>query len=156
MIFFIERHRESEKISGGFHRHLILQDPPESLWRNRSNQLDRFLLELDPTILFACNFGEYPTVTQKKDLLNKVIRGFNQSIPNGKDSVDITPITEDAGGVKGTLDYATKDSWKYGERIENVIDWENSDFVNIEHLSRLRNERQSIQYDFTRHQRIFA
>ena len=74
--------------------------------------------------------------TQQRDLLDKVIRAFNKSIPNGKDAVDIRRITEEKGGVSGLLEYNTKDSWKYGERIEEVIDWENSDCLDIGLLAR--------------------
>ena len=98
--------------------------------------MDRFLLELNPEILFGINFGTNPTVTQQRDLLEKVIRGFNNTLPNGKDAVDIEPITEEKGGVSGLLEYNTKDSWKYGERIEEVIDWENSDCLDIGLLAR--------------------
>ena len=99
--------------------------------------MDRFLLELDPEILFGISLGKVnPTCTQEKNLLDKVIRGFNKSLPNGKDAVDIRRITEEKGGVSGLLEYNTKDSWKYGERIEEVIDWENSDCLDIGLLAR--------------------
>ena len=99
--------------------------------------MDRFLLELDPEILFGISLGKVnPTCTQQKNLLDKVIRGFNNTLPNGKDAVDIRRISEEKGGVSGLLEYNTKDSWKYGERIEEVIDWENSDCLDIDLLAR--------------------
>ena len=156
MWFFNEIHRNSEKIKGGFHRHILMESIPEDCWKTRSNQMDKFLLELDPSIIFGINFGDTPTVTQQTDLLNKVIRGFNKSIPNGQDAVDIQPLTAEKGGITGVLEYNTKDNWKYGERIEEVIDWENSDCLNIEQLAELENVKtNSISY-FNRHQRIFA
>ena len=156
MWFFNEIHRNSEKIKGGFHRHILMESIPEDCWKTRSNQMDKFLLELDPSIIFGINFGDTPTVTQQTDLLNKMIRGFNKSIPNGQDAVDIQPLTAEKGGITGVLEYNTKDNWKYGERIEEVIDWENSDCLNIEQLAELENVKtNSISY-FNRHQRIFA
>ena len=136
MWFFNELHHNSEKIKGGYHRHILMESIPEDCWKTRSNQMDRFILELDPSIIFGINFGDSPSCTQQTDLLDKVIRSFNKSIPNGKDAVDIEPITEEKGGVSGLLEYNTKDNWKYGERIEEVIDWENSDCLDIELLAR--------------------
>ena len=156
MWFFNERHHNSEKIKGGYHRHILMESIPEDCWKTRSNQMDKLLLELDPSIIFGINFGESPSITQQTNLLDKVIRRFNKSIPNGKDAVDIEPITEEKGGVSGLLEYDTKDNWKYGERIEEVIDWENSDCLNIDQLARLENVRQNSIIDFTRHKNIFA
>jgi len=132
-----------------------MESIPENCWKTRSNQMDKFILELDPSIIFGINFGETPTVQNQSDLLDKVIRGFNKSIPNGKDAIKIKPISEDLGGVKGLCVYNTKDTWRYGERIEEVIDWENSDCLDIEPLANLKNVKtNSINY-FNRHQRIF-
>ena len=156
MWFFNERHHNSEKIKGGYHRHILMESIPEDCWKTRSNQMDKLLLELDPSIIFGINFGDSPSCTQQTDLLDKVIRDFNKSIPNGKDAVDIEPITEEKGGVSGLLEYNTKDNWKYGERIEEVIDWENSDCLNIDQLAKLENVRQNSIIDFTRHKNIFA
>ena len=137
MWFFNEKHHSSDKIKGGYHRHILMESIPLDCWQTRSNQMDRFLLELDPEILFGISLGKVnPTCTQEKNLLDKVIRGFNKSLPNGKDAIDIRRITEEKGGVSGLLEYNTKDSWKYGERIEEVIDWENSDYLDIGLLAR--------------------
>ena len=136
-LFFNERNRESGKMKGGYHRHILMESIPSTSWQTRSNQMDRFILELDPEILFGISLGNVnPSCIQQKNLLDKVIRGFNKSLPNGKDGVDIEPITEEKGGVSGLLEYNTKDSWKYGERIEEVIDWENSDCLDIGLLAR--------------------
>ena len=156
MWFFNEQHHNSEKIKGGYHRHILMESIPEDCWKTRSNQMDKFLLELDPSIIFGINFGDPPSCTQQTDLLDRVIRSFNKSIPNGKDAVDIRPLTTEKGGITGALEYNTKDNWKYGERIEEVIDWENSDCLNIDQLARLKNVRQNSIIDFTRHKNIFA
>jgi hypothetical protein len=137
MWFFPEKHRSSVKVKDGYHRHVIMESIPNHCWKNRSNQMDKFILEVDPNILHNIVFGKMPSCSNQKDLLYKVIRGFNNSIPNGKDGVDIRLITEEKGGVKGLCRYLTKDNWKYGERIEDVIDWENSDCLDIESLARL-------------------
>ena len=156
MWFFNEIHQNSDKIQGGYHRHILMESIPEDCWNSRSNQMDKILMELDPSIIFGINFGDIPSCTQQTDLLDKVIRRFNNSIPNGKDAVDIEPIKEEKGGVSGLLEYNTKDNWKYGERIEEVIDWENSDCLDIDQLARIKNVRQNSIIDFTRHKNIFA
>ena len=112
MWFFNERHHNSEKIKGGYHRHILMESIPEICWKTRSNQMDKLLLELDPSIIFGINFGDSPSCIQQTNLLDKVIRIFNKSIPNGKDAVDIEPIKEEKGGVSGLLEYNTKDNWK--------------------------------------------
>ena len=40
--------------------------------------------------------------------------------------------------MKGLCVYNTKDNWKHGERIEEVIDWENSDCLDIKPLAELK------------------
>ena len=156
MWFFNERHHESVKLKDGYHKHIWMESIPDDCWKSRSNQMDKFLLDIDPSILFGINFGDNPTDSQQTDLLDKVIRSFNKSIPNGKDAVKIKPISEDLGGVKGLCVYNTKDTWRHGERIEEVIDWENSDDLDIEPLAELKNVRQNTIIDFTRHKNIFA
>ena len=137
MWFFNEKHHTSDKIKGGYHRHILMESLPLDCWQTRSRQMDQFLLELDPEILFGISLGKVvPSCSEQTDLLDKVIRGFNNTLPNGKDAVDIQPISEEKGGVSGLLEYNTKDSWKYGERIEEVIDWENSDCLDIDLLAR--------------------
>jgi len=137
-LFFNERNRKSGKMNGGYHRHILMESIPSDSWQTRSNQMDRFLLELDPEILFGISLGKVvPTCTQQKNLLDKVIRGFNKSLPNGKDGVDIRVISEEKGGVSGLCEYNTKDTRDLGERIEEVIDWENSDYLDIGQLARI-------------------
>jgi len=113
-------------------------------------------MELDPSIIFGIKFGDTPSIIQQNHLLDKVIRSFNNSIPNGKDAVKIKLISEDLGGVKGLCVYNTKDTWRHGERIEEVIDWENSDCLDIEPLAKLKNVRQNSIIDFSRHKNLFA
>ena len=143
-LFFNERNRKSGKMNGGYHRHILMESIPLDSWQTRSNQMDRFLLELDPEILFGISLGKVvPTCTQQKNLLDKVIRGFNKSLPNGKDGVDIRVISEEKGGVSGLCEYNTKDNWKFGERIEEVIDWERSDCLDIDLLARQEKQSQN-------------
>ena len=125
---------------------------PQDCWKTRSNQMDRFLLELDPEILFGIIFGETPSDMQQTDLLDKVIRGFNnKSIPNGKDGLDIRVISEDKGGVSGLCEYNTKDTRDLGERIEEVIDWEHSDCLDIEQLARQQSKALNSINSFNTH-----
>ena len=77
-----------------------MESIPEDCWKTRSNQMDKFLLELDPSIIFGINFGDPPTCTQQTDLLDKVIRSFNKSIPNGKDAVDIDHSQQRKGALQ--------------------------------------------------------
>ena len=156
MWFFNEIHHESVKLQGGYHKHIWMESIPADCWKTRSNQMDKILMELDPSIIFGINFGDTPSCRQQTDLLDKVIRRFNKSIPNGKDAVNIKLISEDLGGVKGLCVYNTKDTWRHGERIEEVIDWENSDCLDIEPLAKLKNVRQNSIIDFSRHKNLFA
>ena len=151
-LFFNERNRESGKMKGGYHRHILMESIPLDCWQTRSNQMDRFLLELDPEILFGISLGKVnPTCTQQKNLLDKVIRGFNKSLPNGKDGVDIRVISEDKGGVSGLCEYNTKDTRDLGERIEEVIDWENSDCLDIDQLARQQSKALNSINSFNTH-----
>ena len=72
-----------------------MESLPLDCWQTRSRQMDQFLLELDPEILFGISLGKVvPSCSEQTDLLDKVIRGFNNTLPNGKDAVDIQPISE--------------------------------------------------------------
>lgn len=47
MFFFTERHlNPSAKNYGGFHRHILLEDAPESRWKNPTKQLQTWMNEL--------------------------------------------------------------------------------------------------------------
>jgi hypothetical protein len=86
MWFFIEKNKEG----GGFHRHILIEDAPETRWKSPSSRMRNFLME-DPETYFACTVGSGLTTEQKMELLNKVFR-LLPFIPNGKSGLDIRPI----------------------------------------------------------------
>jgi len=91
MWFFIEKHLDPLAASfGGFSRHILLEDAPETRWRSPSNRMRNFLME-DPETYFACTVGSGPSLEQKMELLKKVIH-LLPFIPNGKSGLDIRPI----------------------------------------------------------------
>ena len=155
--FFNEVHRYSHLINGGIHKNIMMEGIPDHCWKERSSQMNQFLLELDPSgkLLFECECGIIPTVQIQKDLLNKVIRGFNRSIPNGSDALSIERISESAGGQMGLVEYCTKDYWKHHENIGNVLDTFNSDAIDRDRLCRGM-KLDGNYFDLTKHQRIFA
>ena len=74
MWFFNERHHTSGKIKGGYHRHILMESLPLDCWQTRSRQMDQFLLELDPEILFGISLGKVvPSCSEQTDLLDNCL-----------------------------------------------------------------------------------
>jgi hypothetical protein len=126
----IEVHREGI-LKGGFHTHTLWEGIPDEVWKYRSPQLDTFLLEIDPAINRACNDGYSPTLKQQGELLDKVFRSFNRSIPTGRNGLNIKTIDPDEGGVSGLVQYITKDIEDLNRSPGEVIDWKNSKALRV-------------------------
>lgn len=86
MWFFIEKHQDGV----GFHRHILLEDAPNSRWKNPTTRMQNFLME-DPESFFACTMGNGLNDSQKMELLKKVFR-LLPFIPNGQSGLDIRLI----------------------------------------------------------------
>ena len=112
---------------GGYHRHIMMEDP---FWGTSDDR------------------------NRKRSNLEELIRRLNQSVPNGSKAVDIREIkdvkriakepleqwireTEWRGGVRGLIEYLTKDTHRHGEWICDVLDHKNSDFLNRSYLDEL-------------------
>ena len=112
MLFTNEFHRGDPKSPNfmGYHRNGLIEDP------------------------FA---GEDLSSIEKIQKLTQVIRKLNRRIPNGYKGLSITPITENQGGIKGLVQYVTKDSWKHDEYLGDVVHHECSDFINKSLLDKI-------------------
>ena len=125
MIFFVEKHtKETENNYGGFHRHILIEEPAPQDWNYLPNTLEKVILKVAPDALFAINFSNEPTEEQKINILKRVCR-FCKSVPNGNDGLDIRPIHN----VEKLIGYCTKQSKKLEQSYE-VIDNDNSDLDN--------------------------
>ena len=125
MWFFMEKHMNiSGKHYGGFHRHILIEEPAPTDWNYLPNTLEQVVLKVAPDALFAINFSNEPTEEQKIKILKSVCR-ICKSVPNGKDGLDIRPIHN----VEKLIAYCTKQI-KTQEQSYEVIDYENSDLDN--------------------------
>lgn len=125
--FFTEKHQ-----SEAFHRHILLGDIPDYRWLNPTTQMQTFMLELSPEMLFRCLSGEVPSVKDKMNLMQKVIKGLHASTPNGELGLRLMPIHN----VEGLLSYCTKQN-QGNIPHEYVIDSGNSSHLDDEFIRRL-------------------
>ena len=124
MFFFNEKHLgdPTSKFYGSFHRHILVEGIPEQAWQSPTNQMERFMLELDPEMVFASKFGSQPSEENKMELLKKVVKGLHhKKVPNGAKGKKYLNITN----VDGLLSYCTKQNHK-NVPYEYVIDTMNS------------------------------
>jgi hypothetical protein len=123
MFFFNEKHLKdpSSKFYGSFHRHILMEAVPEKTWKEPTSRMKTFMLELDPEMLFACQWSA-PSEKSKVALVKKVVKGFNKTIPNGSKGMCIEQINY----LDGLLSYCTKQN-KNNVPHEYVIDTMNSD-----------------------------
>ena len=122
MIFFTEKHTDPCRNNyGGYHRHILMTDASHQRWKEPTNIMSRLLLEIDPKSVFALYDGIQPEEEFKIKLLKKVIKGFNNSVPNGHLGIDVKPITD----INNLVGYCTK---QIGQTRppEDVIDLANS------------------------------
>jgi len=125
MWFFMEKHMNiSGKHYGGFHRHILIEEPAPTDWNYLPNTLEQVVLKVAPDALFAINFSNEPTEEQKIKILKSVCR-FCKSVPNGNDGLDIRPIHN----VDKLIGYCTKQI-KTEEQSYDVIDYGNSELDN--------------------------
>ena len=123
MIFFNELHQDpSRKNYGGYHRHILMTDASHSRWQEPTNIMSRLLLEFDPKSVFSMYDGIQQEEDIKIKLLKKVIRGLNDSVPNGLLALDIKPITD----INNLVGYCVKQIG-HSRHSDDVIDLANSD-----------------------------
>ena len=134
--FFIERHTDSEqKCFGGYHKHILIEDAPDSIWLNPTNTLKTFMTSVNPEMLFASHFGQIPPVDQKIALLNRLIRDLCLKVPNGILGMDTQQIT----CLEGVLAYCSKqfgmNMFGHPHSWYDVLDTKNSIELNLKYLT---------------------
>ena len=123
MWIFIEQHTDPVRNNyGGYHRHILIEDVQDICWKESSSALKTFLLELHPESMFSALMNQVPSERIKMKLLEKVIRGFNKSVPNGYLALNIKPIND----IEGLVGYCTKQVDRFHPAYE-VIDTCSSD-----------------------------
>lgn len=109
MIFFIEKHMDTASNHyGGYHRHILVEDAPESRWMYPANSMVNFMLNIDVEQMFAMKMRIVPSNEYKKKLLCKVVRDLCDSAPNGYLGTNVLLKDEDKGGIEGLVGYGTK------------------------------------------------
>jgi len=135
---FNEKHLNPQgRNYGGFHRHWLMEDIPDSVWLNPKKQLAKFMQEFDKKydshLYFSCLSNEVPSDELKIKFIRKVIRDLHRSCPNGYAGLDIRPIYN----LDGILSYCTKQNTN---NIPNdyVIDTGNSSHLDNEFVRRMQ------------------
>jgi len=122
--FFTEKHLRDPKSNfyGSYHRHVLMEEIPDRVWKNPTNQMSKFMLELGPHMYFNYMWNNLPEESSRMELIKKVIIGLNpKSIPNGHRGKDFKEIYN----LKGILSYCTKQNNRNIPH-EYVIDLMNS------------------------------
>ena len=110
MITVIEKHRkETSKNRGGYHRHMMLEKIPDECWTDPSNSMMTFMLKLNDEAAIGMRMGKHPPKEIKEQFISKVCRDLNRSIPNGYRGTRTEEIEDYKGGIKGLIEYLTKD-----------------------------------------------
>ena len=123
MICFTEFHSDPDRNNyGGYHRHVLMTDASHSRWTEPTNIMSTHLLEVDPKSLFGIYEGIEPEEEIKIKVLKKIIRRFNNSVPNGHLALDIKPITD----LNNLVRYCVKQIGQ-SNHANDVIDLANSD-----------------------------
>ena len=121
-LFFNEKHlTQGEKHYGGYHRHILIEEPAPEDWSNPPISLDNIIRKVAPEAYRTINFEGKPTEEQKIKLLKRVSR-FCKSVPNSNKGFDIRNIFN----TEKLIGYCTKQI-KNIKDTYNVIDQKNSD-----------------------------
>ncbi len=134
---FNEKHLNPQgKLYGGFHRHWLMEDIPDSIWLNPNRQMGNLMLEFDEKydscIYFGSLSGVVPSDELKMKFINKVIRGFHHSCPNGYAGLDVRCIYN----LDGILSYCTKQN-THNIPNDYVIDTANSSHLDNDFIRRM-------------------
>ena len=130
MIFFIEKHTNpSGNHYLGYHRHILLENIPDSKWISPTSCMQSFLQKISPDALLTCRQNNDQSELYKVALLTQVIRLTN-SVPNGSKGLDVRPIHD----IEKLLGYCTKQVGVYlppSDAIDLInSDIDSSAFVN--------------------------
>ena len=109
VIIVIEKHTDEDSPHYlGYHRHLILERIPDERWKDPTNSMMNFMLNLNEEAAFGMKMGQVPPVEIQNKFIAKVCRDLNQSTPSGYVGTDVTEIKESKGRVWGLVKYMTK------------------------------------------------
>ena len=134
---FNEKHLNPQgNLYGGFHRHWLMEDIPDSIWLNPNRQMGNLMLEFDEKydscMYFSSLSGVVPSDELKMKFINKVIRGFHHSCPNGYAGLDVRCIYN----LDGILSYCTKQN-THNIPNDYVIDTANSSHLDNDFIRRM-------------------
>ena len=134
---FNEKHLNPQgNLYGGFHRHWLMEDIPDSIWLNPNRQMGNLMLEFDEKhdscMYFGSLCGDVPSDDLKIKFINKVIRGFHHSCPNGYAGLDVRCIYN----LDGILSYCTKQN-THNIPNDYVIDTANSSHLDNDFIRRM-------------------
>ena len=134
---FNEKHLNPQgNLYGGFHRHWLMEDIPDSIWLNPNRQMVNLMLEFDEKydscMYFSSLSGVVPSDELKMKFINKVIRGFHHSCPNGYAGLDVRCIYN----LDGILSYCTKQN-THNIPNDYVIDTANSSHLDNDFIRRM-------------------
>lgn len=135
---FNEKHLNPQgKLFGGFHRHWLMEDIPDSIWLNPKGQLATIMQvfdkKFDSHLYFSCLMGELPSDELKIKFIKHVIHDFHQSCPNGHAGLDVKLIYY----LDGCLSYCTKQN-THNIPNDYVIDTANSSHLDNDFIRRMQ------------------
>ena len=135
MLFFTEKHLDPDSpFFGGFHRHILLEDIPESKWKKPSSQMKRWMNEVtEKEIKKYHHLSDVRFIPPRMALIHKVVKGLHHSTPNGFKGLKLLPVNN----VDGLLSYCTKQN-RNNIPHEYVIDTKNSSCLDDKFIRRLR------------------
>ena len=98
---FIELHTDhDQKNYGGYHRHHLVSEIPRETWLNPTPRMEKWMLEVDPEMVFSVKFGVEPTPQQKMELVKKVLRKLQPtSVAQGSLGIDMREIYDLEGSL---------------------------------------------------------
>lgn len=137
-LHFNEKHLNPQsKNYGGFHRHWLMEDVPDSVWLNPEGRLAKIMQVFDKKfglhLYFSCLMGEVPSDELKIKFIKHVIHDFHHSCPNGHAGLDVKPIYY----LDGVISYCTKQN-THNIPNDYVIDSGNSSHLDYEFIRRMQ------------------
>ena len=136
---FIELHTDhDQKNYGGYHRHHLVSEIPRETWLNPTPRMEKWMLEVDPEMVFSVKFGVEPTPQQKMELVKKVLRKLQpNSVAQGGLGIDMREIYD----LEGVLSYCSKQFEHYHPSYEVIAP--TSD-INLKHF--IENKQYGLNY----------
>lgn len=139
LIGFIEKHTDPEqKNFGGYHRHYLVSEVPTERWLNPTARMEKWMLELNPEMVFSARFGQVPPLEQQMELVKVVLQRLrSKSTAQGSLGVDVREVYE----LEGALSYCSKQFEHYHPSYEVIAP---SSDINFKHF--IENKQDGITY----------